>query len=98
MAVEGQAVRAGRCPTLQSSRPRARMRSLGLLTAALDPRSNAMAIPERLREVWAFLHSEVIWLHGRWEIYNQLYGESPGRIDLLNKTAPTFFAILQGIL
>jgi hypothetical protein len=57
-----------------------------------------MAIPEQLREVWAFLHSEVIWLHGRWEIYNQLYGESPGRIDFLNKTAPTFFAILQGIL
>jgi hypothetical protein len=28
MAVEPQAVQAGRCPTLQSSRPRARIRSL----------------------------------------------------------------------
>src|SRR6266568_7292784 len=28
MAVERQAVHAGRCPTLQSSRPRARVRSL----------------------------------------------------------------------
>ena len=34
MAVEGQAVHAGRCPTAQLSRPLARMRSPRLLTAA----------------------------------------------------------------
>jgi len=57
-----------------------------------------MAIPPQLKDVWAFLHTEVVWLHGRWEIYNQLYGESSERIDFLNRTAPTFFALLQGIL
>jgi hypothetical protein len=57
-----------------------------------------MSIPPQLKDVWDFLHAEVVWLHGRWEIYNQLYGESAARIDLLNRTAPTFFALLQGIL
>jgi len=57
-----------------------------------------MAIPSQLNDAWAFLHAEVLSLHGRWEIFNQLYGESPERIDLLNTTAPTFFAVLQGVL
>lgn len=68
------------------------------VTHALDPRTNTMAIPARLNDIWAVLHAEVVWLHGRWEIYNQLYGENPKRIDFLNNTAPTFFGILQGIL
>ncbi len=57
-----------------------------------------MGIPPTLNDTWTFLHTEVIWLHGRWELYNQLYGESPERIDFLNRAAPTFFALLQGIL
>jgi len=57
-----------------------------------------MAIPAKLRPSWTFLHTQVIWLHGRWELFNQLYGKSPERMDFLNRTAPTFFALLQGIL
>jgi len=57
-----------------------------------------MAIPSKLRPSWTFLHTQVLWLHGRWELFNQLYGESPKRMDFLNRTAPTFFALLQGIL
>jgi len=57
-----------------------------------------MAIPPQLTDAWGFLHTEVVWLHGRWEIYDNLYGASPERIDLLNRTAPTFFAMLQSIL
>jgi len=56
-----------------------------------------MAIPPQLADAWSFLHTEVVWLHGRWEIYADLYGASPERIGLLNRTAPTFFATLQGI-
>jgi AbiU2 len=57
-----------------------------------------MAIPPQLTDAWTFLQTEVVWLHGRWEIYCDLYGASPERIGLLNRTAPTFFAMLQGIL
>jgi hypothetical protein len=58
-----------------------------------------VSMPTQLSYVWDFLHREVLGLHGRWEIFEQLYVEnSPQRIDLLNKTAPTFFALLQGIL
>lgn len=57
-----------------------------------------MAIPPQLSKTWDFLHTEVVSLHGRWKNYEDLYGVSPERIDLLNRTAPTFFAILQGIL
>ena len=56
-----------------------------------------MAIPPQLADAWGFLHAEVVWLHGRWEVYTDLYGASPERIGLLNRTAPTFFAMLQGI-
>jgi HEPN superfamily AbiU2-like protein len=79
--------------TLQKSATRLLYRSY-----ELDLRSSRMAIPPKLNDTWTFLHKEVIWLHGRWELYNQLYGESSERIDFLNRTAPTFFALLQGIL
>jgi hypothetical protein len=57
-----------------------------------------MAIPPQFGDTWAFLHTEVLSLHGRWRNYRDLYGSSPERIGLLNRTAPGFFAILQGIL
>jgi hypothetical protein len=40
----------------------------------------------------------VIWLHGRWSMYEQLFGTSEARIDVLNKVAPTFFSTLQSVL
>ena len=55
-----------------------------------------MGIPLQLR-AWSFLDTEVVSLHGRWRIYCDFYGASPERIDLLNRAAPTFFAILQGV-
>ena len=57
-----------------------------------------MPIPSEIGDTWNFLHQEVVWLHGRWTMYTQLYGTNEARIDALNKVAPTFFAILQGIL
>jgi hypothetical protein len=56
----------------------------------VDPR-----LPTAIHDLWSALKSEVIWLHGRWIIYRQLYGTSSERVDLLNRSASTFFYILQ---
>ena len=51
--------------------------------------------PLAIADLWSGLKSEVTWLHGRWIIYQQLYGRSSERIDLLNRSASTFFYIVQ---
>jgi hypothetical protein len=56
-----------------------------------------MPIPTELSETWQFLHNEVAWLHGRWTMYQQLYGTSPERIELLNRLARTFFGTIQAV-
>jgi hypothetical protein len=56
----------------------------------LDPR-----FPASIQELWAELHSDVVWLHGRWIIYRQLFGTSKERVDLLNESAGTVTWILQ---
>ena len=61
--------------------------------APLDDR-----IPEAVREIFDSLRSDVVWLHGRWVIYRQLYGQKSERVDLLNESAGTFFNLLQQIL
>ena len=58
--------------------------------STVDPR-----IPLPIHDLWATLQREVVWLHGRWIIYRQLYGTSPERIDILNRSASTFFNVLQ---
>ena len=57
-----------------------------------------MTIPPQLGDTWDFLHRQVLSLHGRWKNFRDLYGASQERIDLLNRTAPTFFAVLGPIL
>jgi uncharacterized protein (DUF2267 family) len=51
--------------------------------------------PGAIQDLWSTLKSEVVWLHGRWIVYRQLYGTSSERVDLLNRSASTFFYILQ---
>lgn len=55
-------------------------------------------IPPEISSVYKELQSQVIWLHGRWICYRQLYAASPKRIDLLNASGATFFFIVQDIL
>jgi AbiU2 len=55
-------------------------------------------IPARIAEVYEALKTEVTWLHGRWIVYRQLYGESTRRIDMLNECASAFFYIIQDLL
>jgi hypothetical protein len=55
-------------------------------------------MPESLRVHWDALDGEVIWLHGRWKVYRQLFGTSSERVDVLNQTSGTFFNIIQSVL
>ncbi len=59
--------------------------------------TSALGVPE-IDELWRAIDYEVTWLHGRWTIYRQLYGTSPDRVDVLNKAAGTFAAMLQDVL
>jgi hypothetical protein len=51
-----------------------------------------------LGKVYSALYNEVAWLHIKWNEYQELYGTSPERINLLNSTAPLFFKIVQDTL
>jgi hypothetical protein len=44
------------------------------------------------------LYNECAWLHLKWSEYVWLYGTSPSRIDLLNKSARGFFGLLDSTL
>lgn len=59
----------------------------------LDPR-----FPPAIQELWAELSADVVWLHGRWLIYRQLFGTSEDRVNLLNEAAGTVTWILQNLL
>lgn len=59
----------------------------------LDPR-----FPSSIQELWATLSADVVWLHGRWIIYRQLFGTSEDRVELLNEAAGTVTWIFQNLL
>ncbi|UBM09677.1 hypothetical protein [Cupriavidus metallidurans] len=59
----------------------------------VDPR-----FPEPVQEIWATISADVVWLHGRWIIYRDLFGTSEGRVDLFNETAGTVAVIVQDVL
>lgn len=46
-------------------------------------------------DLFKHLLNDVIWLHVKWRIYRQLYGTSAEHVELLNRTAPTFFSVAQ---
>lgn len=52
---------------------------------------------EPLGTQYAALWQEVAWLHMKWAEFGELYSTKASRVDLLNKTAPTFFRIVQDI-
>jgi AbiU2 len=55
------------------------------------------AIPAHLRDVYVALENELVWIHGRWIMYRQLFGTNELRIELLNDVAPSFFGELQSL-
>jgi hypothetical protein len=44
-----------------------------------------ISIPKDIDEVYEELKTEIMWLHGRWIVYRQLFAESEKRVDLLNE-------------
>jgi len=54
--------------------------------------------PDELEPIFEGLQDDLVWLHGRWKLYRQLYAESELRIELLNETASSFFYQLQNTL
>jgi hypothetical protein len=55
-------------------------------------------IPADLEDVFEKVREQVVWLHGRWIIYQQLFGTSVERVELLNRSASTFFFLIQETL
>lgn len=44
------------------------------------------------------LWQEVAWLHIKCTEYLELFGSKSTRVDLLNRAAPAFFSMIQGVL
>jgi hypothetical protein len=59
--------------------------------------STEQTIPER-NEVFKVVNSEITWLHTIWELLIQLYGSNDENIEIMNASAPQFFAILRTML
>jgi hypothetical protein len=53
---------------------------------------------EPLGKIFHALWQEMAWLYTKWGEYVALYGTKPGRIDLMNKSAPRFFRIVHDSL
>jgi hypothetical protein len=51
-----------------------------------------------LGELFTLLSDELTWLFWRWDQYVKLYGERPSRLEILNASAPFFFALIQDTL
>ena len=52
---------------------------------------------EQLGEHFDALWLDVTWLHIKWSQFVEIFGTTPGRIDLLNKAAPSFFRLIEDI-
>jgi hypothetical protein len=48
--------------------------------------------------IYQQLSSEIANLHGNWKMLKQLFGESEERIELMNRTASSFFCVIQNAL
>ncbi len=53
------------------------------------------ALGEELGRVYHELWQELARLYGKWNEFVELYGTKPSRVELLNKSAPNFFKIVQ---
>lgn len=56
------------------------------------------AMGEELGSVFSKLWDEVVRLHIYWEQFVELFGGTPGRIEIANRTAPRFFVLVQRLL
>jgi hypothetical protein len=52
-------------------------------------------LPVEIATIFESLQNDLMWIHGRWILYRQLYGTNKPRVELLDATAGTFFSQLQ---
>ena len=52
---------------------------------------------KRCKEIFDYLFEEVVWLNGKWKIYQQLFLSGQDVYDVLNNSASTFFFLLKRI-
>jgi len=55
-------------------------------------------LPQELQPLYDSLNHELIWVHAKWQVYRQIFAGSQEDFDLLNRTAPFFFRVLQQTL
>jgi hypothetical protein len=65
------------------------------ITAEQDKARNIEKMGEELGAQYSALWQEVVLLHRNWQQYVELFGTKSQRLDLMNKTAPYFFWMLQ---
>ena len=55
--------------------------------------NNNAEIPEALQEIFETLKQDIVWIHGRWKMYRQLFGTNELRV-FLNKRVKSFIGRL----
>lgn len=58
---------------------------------------NKQAMGEKLGKLYTVLSRELVWLYRQWYEYGALYGTKQSRVDILNRSASDFFAIVQDL-
>jgi len=58
----------------------------------------AKTMPPSIEDLFGPINDDVTWLHTIWDLYLQLYGTNPKYLDVMNMSAPQFFAILENVL
>jgi hypothetical protein len=61
-------------------------------------RKNVAKMGQRLGNQYSVLWNELAVLYFRWKEYVELFGTKPGRVELLNRAASTFFRTIQDTL
>lgn len=52
-------------------------------------------MPSDTRSTFVSIDHEVQWIHAKWIVYRQIFAGDQQQIDILNRTAPFFFRIIQ---
>ena len=68
---------------------------MGSQTAEEAKAANIAVMGEPLGALYSALWQSVALVHVYWKEYIELFGSKPKRIELLNRTAPAFFHMLQ---
>ena len=59
---------------------------------------NTQVLPNEIGEVHEELFQDICWLHAKWKVFRQLYSKTPETVELLNKSAPSFFRLSEDML